>query len=80
MFANAQGYHPLDLIQNPAACLSATIKKMLQIQAKQHPVTVRDWADAWNSGSCRDAYLPKSYMDHVEAFYNASVMPSPNVA
>jgi hypothetical protein len=39
--------------------------------AKGGAATVRDFADAWNSGSWRDANLVKDYTDKVEAAYAA---------
>jgi len=41
----------------------------LRRTAKGGALTVRDFADAWNSGSWRDANLVKPYTDAVEAAY-----------
>lgn len=41
--------------------------------------TVREVADAYNSGTHRDAFQPKRYMDRVERFYMEALLGPPGV-
>jgi hypothetical protein len=66
---------PIHLLNSPIYCGALVVKKMNDIFAKQHPATVREIADAWNSGSCRDAIIPKDYMDAVQSNYDNVPLP-----
>jgi len=45
------------------------LKLLGRIEKTQGAATVRQFADAWNSGNCKDDLVPEPYIAAVEAFY-----------
>lgn len=66
---------PVQLLTSPSYCGGLVIKKLNEIFTKQGVKTVREIADAWNSGTARDSIIPKDYMDAVEKYYDTEVLP-----
>lgn len=59
-------------LMTPGVCEIYVVARLRKI-AKSGAETVRDFADAWNSGSWRDANLVPEYTQKVEAAYAADV-------
>ena len=76
MFYNAYSLNrnldPIILMTDAAACADITTMMMNVIFSRQQPNNVRDFADAWNSGSMKDDFQPIAYMDAVEQFYKSN--------
>ena len=66
---------PIRLMTDPASCAVVTVAEFNRIIDSQNPPGLREIADAWNSGDWRDDIRPSEYMDSVESFYKASVLP-----
>lgn len=57
------------LLWDPAIAIE-WVKRSLQFKInRQKLTTVAEIADAWNSGSARDTFIPQEYVDHVLAAY-----------
>ena len=75
MYANAARINARvepSLMLDPLHALPITIGWMQHVVGRG-AVTVRDIADAWNSGSHRDAIVPVRYIEKVERLYAARV-------
>jgi hypothetical protein len=58
-------------LTDPRLCLTWAVKHLAFLTHSQRPKTVEDYADAWNSGNCRDAFRPADYVAKVRAAYDA---------
>ncbi len=74
MYANVVTIKPIDpeLMLDPLHALPITVEWLRRV-IKRGAVTVRDIADAWNSGSHRDSIVPVRYINRVTALYNQRI-------
>ena len=75
MYANAVSIKKAitpELMLEPLHALPITVGWMRRV-INRGAVTVRDIADAWNSGSHRDKFIPVAYIKKVEALYKKRI-------
>ncbi len=75
MFANAaavRGRITPELMLDPLHALPITVHWMRRV-VKRGAHSVRDIADAWNSGSHRDSIVPVAYIEKVEKLYKERI-------
>jgi hypothetical protein len=69
MASNAVGFTPLELLMEPEKAIIATIGHLNRAVLPQSK-NLRDIADAYNSGNCRDHIVPERYIADLQEHYN----------
>lgn len=78
MLCNAYGYKPTELAMDLDKACVATVGFIRRwcINTQQCK-TLRDFADAYNSGSPRDSIVPEKYIEKVRNYYFTEVIAEP---